>query len=86
MDQWILLGLVAGFLTTVGFVPQIVKAYRTRRMDDCSLLMPAVLASGMFLWFVYGLVLNNIAMIIWNAVSLSLNVILIAMKLRYRSC
>lgn len=86
MDQWLLLALVAGLLTTAGFVPQIAKAYRTKKMDDCSLLMPVVLASGMFLWFVYGLILNNIAIIVWNAISFSLNAVLIALKLKYRSC
>lgn len=50
-------------------------------MGGRSLLMPAVPAAGMFMWFVYGFVLDNIA-----TVPFSLNVVLISMKLRYRPC
>lgn len=85
MDPWILLGLTAGFFTTVGYVPQIVMAYRTKRMNDCSMLMPVVLGTGTFLWTVYGLLLDNIAIFAWNAISFLLNVTLISMKLRYRA-
>ncbi len=40
MDSWVLLGTVAGLFTTVGFVPQIIKGYRSKRMDDVALFMP----------------------------------------------
>ena len=83
MDEWLLLGLTAGLFTTVGFVPQIIKSLRTRRMDEVSLLMPLFLALGMFLWLLYGLLNADAPIIIWNAIGLSLNLVLIALKLRF---
>jgi len=85
MDSWLLLGLVAGLFTTVGFVPQMIRAMRTRKMDDVSILMPIVLSIGMILWLVYGLVLQDLAIVLWNAIATSLNLGIIGLKLRYRS-
>ncbi len=84
MDQWVMLGLVAGLLTTVGFVPQIMRSYRTKRMDEVSLLMPVLLSGGMFLWMVYGMILSDLPIVLWNAIALSLNLVLIGLKVWYR--
>jgi len=83
MDPWILVGLIAGSFTTFGFVPQIVKGLRTKRMQDVSLTMPIILAVGMFLWIFYGMILQDIPIVLWNAVAFALNVSLIGLKLRY---
>lgn len=83
MDDWLMLGVLAGFLTTIGFVPQIIKGYRTRRMEDVSLLMPVVLGAGMLLWLMYGVSLQNLPIVIWNAVAFSLNMAVVGLKLRY---
>ncbi len=78
-----MLGLVAGLLTTVGFVPQIVKSLRERKMDEVSLLMPMILSVGMFLWLIYGLLTDDLPIIIWNAIALTLNLCLVALKLHF---
>lgn len=83
MDSWIMLGLVAGLFTTVGFVPQIIKAYRTKRMEDVSLIMPILLSLGMLMWLFYGIVLNNLPIILWNAIALGLNLTIFLLKFRY---
>ncbi len=83
MDQFIIIGLLAGFFTSLGAVPQIVKGYRTKKMDDISILMPLVLVIGMSLWLAYGLVLEDIPIVFWNAVSVILNTIMILMKSHY---
>ncbi|MCU0861867.1 MAG: SemiSWEET transporter [Methanomassiliicoccales archaeon] len=83
MDQWTALGLVAGFLTTVGFVPQIVKGIRSRSMRDVSLIMPIFLGLGMLLWLLYGIWLESLPIILWNAVAFALNMVIIALKLLY---
>lgn len=83
MDSWILLGMIAGLFTTVGFVPQIVKGYRTKRMDDVALFMPILLSVGMGLWLAYGIVLNDPPIILWNAIALTFNLIIIGVKIRY---
>jgi len=77
------LGLAAGLLTTIGFVPQLVKGYRTKRMDDVSLVMPLLLSAGIALWLGYGIVIGSLPIIFWNVVALGLNLIMIALKIKY---
>ena len=83
MDQWTALGLLAGFLTTIGFVPQIVKGYRSKSMGDLSLLMPILIGIGMFIWLIYGIWLDSLPLILWNAIALALKVVIIVLILRY---
>jgi MtN3 and saliva related transmembrane protein len=83
MDQWTALGLVAGLMTTIGFVPQIVKGYRSKSMSDVSLTMPILLAVGMLFWLFYGIWLDSLPLILWNAIALTLNIIIIVLILRY---
>jgi MtN3 and saliva related transmembrane protein len=83
MDDWMVLGLVAGFLTTIGFVPQLVKGYRTKRMDDVSLVMPMLLSAGMALWLGYGLMIDSLPIIFWNIVAIGLNLGMIVLKLKF---
>jgi MtN3 and saliva related transmembrane protein len=78
-----MLGVLAGLLTTVGFIPQIIKGYRTKRMEDVSLLMPLVLGAGMLLWLLYGISLQNLPIVIWNAIAFALNMVVVVLKLRY---
>ena len=52
-------------------------------MRDVSLLMPAVLGIGMFLWLIYGLAREDIVIVVANIVGTSLTAVLVAMKLRY---
>lgn len=78
------LGLTAGALTTVGFIPQIIKSLRTKKVNDVSLLQPAVLLTGMALWLVYGLLIGDLAIMAANGISLLLNAWLILLKIRYR--
>ena len=78
-----MLGVLAGFLTTVGFLPQIIKGYRTKHMDDVSLLMHLVLGSGLLLWLFYGISLENLPIVLWNAIAFSLNMVVVGLKLRY---
>ena len=83
MDEWMAIGLVAGFLTTVGFVPQIVKGYRSKSMKDVSMVMPLLLALGMLLWMFYGIWLESLPIILWNAIALTLNLIIVVLILVY---
>ena len=83
MDVWTYLGFLAGALTSTGYLPQIVKGFRTKKMQDVSLLMPAILGVGMFLWLVYGLAREDIVIVVANIVGSSLTALLVAMKIRY---
>jgi MtN3 and saliva related transmembrane protein len=84
MEMWTMFGLMAGMLTTVGYIPQIVKGYQTKRMNDISLTMPVLLSIGMALWFYYGMVLQDLPIMLWNFIAVCLNLVVILMILRYR--
>jgi MtN3 and saliva related transmembrane protein len=83
MDGWTYLAFVAGALTSTGYIPQIIKGYRTRKLDDVSVIMPAVLGFGMFLWLIYGLAREDSAIIAANVVGASFTTLLVLMKMRY---
>jgi len=78
------IGSIAGTLTTLSFVPQILKTLRTKRCADLSWGMLLAFSSGVFLWFVYGLFLRSAPIILANLVTLLLLVWLVVMKIRYR--
>jgi MtN3 and saliva related transmembrane protein len=75
------IGSVAAFLTTVAFVPQVVKIWRSRSAKDISLPMYVVFTLGVAMWLVYGLLLG--AIIIANCVTLVLAMSVVVMKLRW---
>lgn len=79
-----LLGFLAGTLTTLSFLPQVYKAWTTRRCDDLSMTMLLAFASGALLWMIYGLWLRAAPIILANAVTLALVLALIALKMRFR--
>jgi len=82
-DQLInVLGFLAGTLTTISFVPQVAKAWRTRSTGDLSLTMLVTFTSGVLLWLVYGVALGSTPVILANAVTLVLSGVLLALKLR----
>ena len=76
-------GLIAGAITSMGYLPQIYKGYKTKKLDDVSYYMPGILAIGMFLWFVYGIILNAIAVIVANIFGVGCSILLIIMKKIY---
>lgn len=80
-----LIGFAAGTLTTLSFVPQLVKTYRTKRCDDLSAGMLLAFTTGVVLWLVYGLFLRSAPIISANAVTLVLLAAIGAMKIRYRA-
>lgn len=79
------LGFVAGTLTTLSFLPQVHKTWRSKRCDDLSLPMLLAFALGITLWLVYGLILRAAPIIATNAITLALVLALISFKARYRA-
>ena len=78
------LGYVAASLTTLSFVPQVVRAWKSRSTHDLSGAWLAAFTIGIFLWLVYGLSIGDRPVIAANAVTLLLTLTLVALKLRYR--
>jgi len=78
-----IVGLIAGAITSLGFIPQLLKGFETKKLDDVSYFMPIVLAIGMSIWFLYGYLIASIAVMIANAFSIFCCFLLIFMKKRY---
>jgi len=75
-----IIGGMGGFCTTICFIPQIIKILRTGHAKDISLVMYVVLTTGIFLWLVYGVLLERLPIILANGVSFILCLLVIFMK------
>jgi MtN3 and saliva related transmembrane protein len=84
MEIITILGFVAATLTTLSFVPQVHKAWTSKRCADLSLGMLLAFGAGVFLWLVYGLLLRAAPIIVANLVTLTLILVLLYLKARYR--
>ena len=78
------LGFVAGTLTTLAFLPQVVKTWRTKSSNDLSIGTLSMICSGVLFWLVYGLLIGDLPIIATNSVTLVLVVSLFALALVYR--
>jgi len=84
MDDVIdLIGFFSGFCTTIAFLPQVIKAYRTRSTKDVSLLMFLVFTIGVAGWLVYGVLLMNVPIIIANILTLFLAFLILIAKIKF---
>ncbi len=79
------LGLVAGTLTSIAAIPQLVKTLRTKHARDISVWQPLLLAIGIALWLVYGMLIHDLPLVLANIVPLICNIMLTILKLRYRN-
>lgn len=77
------LGLVAGLLTTLALVPQIMRVYRLKSAREISVLYNTSMLLGIILWLVYGIMLGLVPLIIWNIIGSVLTSILLLTKLKY---
>ena len=77
-----ILGLLAATLTTIAFVPQVVKTWRTRSTHDISLGMFSLLAAGVFAWLVYGLLIGDLPLVLANGVTFVLAGTILYFKIR----
>ena len=84
MDYVTILGFFAGALTTMAFVPQVTKIWKSRSTKDISLGMYSAFVLGVFLWFLYGLFIKSYPVIIVNVVTFVLALIILIFKIRYK--
>lgn len=83
MDAITITGYIAGTLTTVSFIPQVVRAWKLKETRDISLAMLILFALGIFLWTLYGFWVASLPIIAANVVTLLLILVLLALKMRY---
>ncbi len=78
-----LIGLIAASLTTIAFLPQVIKTWRTKSAKDLSLGMFATFTTGVLLWLIYGLLVNDLPIILANIFTLSLSSIILFFKIKH---
>ena len=84
MDTIALAGYLAGTLTTLSFVPQVLRTWKLKETKDFSLAMLLLFSAGMLLWTAYGLGINSLPVIAANVITFGLVLFLLGMKIRYR--
>jgi MtN3 and saliva related transmembrane protein len=77
-----LVGLLAGTLTTIAYVPQVVKSWRSGSTSDVSLTMFAIMVSGVALWLIYGAFVHDIPIMVANGATLLLAGTVLVLKIR----
>ena len=78
------IGVVAAFCTTISYFPQLKKCWETGNAGDLSFRMLAILASGVALWAVYGVLKRDLVIVVANVVSLILLLGILYFKVRER--
>ena len=79
-----ILGLTAGSFTTIAFLPQVIKTWKSGSAKDLSLGMFSFFCLGVLLWLIYGIMVSDIPVIAANLVTLVLASILLYFKLRFK--
>jgi len=78
------LGLIAGALTTVAFVPQVIKIWKSKHARDISLGMFAIFSSGVLLWLFYGIQIGSLPVILSNAITLGFSLTILFFKIKFK--
>ena len=78
-----MLGFISGILTTIAFIPQVLKVWVTRKTEDISLLMFIIFITGIIGWLIYGILIVNYPLILANSVTLVLAILIIIGKIRF---
>ena len=79
-----IIGFLAAVGTTSAFLPQVIKAWKTKHTKDLSLYTTILFLIGIVLWFVYGLLIVSYPIIVANAISLVLVLSLLILKIKYK--
>jgi len=77
------IGILAGILILSGWVPQIAKGYRTKKLTDVSSYLMILIFVGATLWLIYGMALDDVYIMGVNLAAMFLTMLLLAMKLKY---
>jgi len=83
MDSIDILGLFAGTCITISTIPQILKVWKTKKVKEISLRMFSILTFGIAVWIVYGILKEDLPIIITNSVSFVLNLVMVYFIIYY---
>lgn len=80
-----IIGYCAAFLTTIAFLPQAIRSWRTKDLSGISLGMYSLFTVGVALWLIYGLIIEKWPLIMANALTFALALSILLLKLRHTS-
>jgi MtN3 and saliva related transmembrane protein len=84
MDYIKLLGLAAGTISSITFLPQVLRIWKTKSAKDLSLNMLALLILGVSMWLTYGIMVKDVAIIYTNSMVLTMSFIMLYFKFRFK--
>ena len=83
MDSTLLIGLIADSLTTFAFLPQSIRAIKTKHTKDLSLITLIMLEIGVIVWIIYGALISDIPLLSANIISFVFMTITLYLKVKY---
>jgi MtN3 and saliva related transmembrane protein len=83
MDFTPYLGYIAGSLTVISYVPQAIRAWRTKQVDDLSWMMVAMLVAAGALWITYGIASSQTPVILTNVATTILTAAILVAKFKF---
>ena len=84
MEPVTVIGLIAAAFTTFAYVPQAVKTIKTKDTKSLSLIMYVIMTVGIVLWLFYGVLKNDLPIIIANTITLLFAGIILILKIKYK--
>jgi len=82
MDLITLIGLLAAIFTTIAVIPQTIRTIKTKKTEDISIFALILMALGIILWLIYGILIDSLPLIIANVFVILNGVIIIFFKLK----
>lgn len=79
----VIIGLLAATGTTIAFLPQVLKSWKSKHTKDISLPMYLIFTTGVFLWLVYGYMISDLPLMLANFITLLLAGSVLFLKLKY---
>jgi MtN3 and saliva related transmembrane protein len=78
-----ILGLAAGTISSITFLPQVIKIWQTKSAKDLSIPMLLLLVLGVSMWLAYGIIIKNVPVIYTNSTVLLMSFIMLFFKFKY---
>lgn len=79
-----IIGTIAGVLTSISMMPQLIKTFKEKKADDISLVMLLTLMGGIASWVYYGILRKDLPIIFTNSFSFLLNTVLVILRSKYK--
>ena len=79
-----IVGLIAAAFTTIALFPQLIKVWKTKSTSDISIVMFTLYSSGVFLWFVYGVYIGDVPIMVANSLAFIQALVIVMFKMKYK--